>query len=113
MYGDLVRRARQLKELSQTELAELSGVAQPNLSAIEHDRRVPTAETLHRLLSACGFALIADDGHDRLVLPWPDSGPESTATEAETIAADTPIVERVRALTAALEASDAIVRARA
>lgn len=38
--------------LSQTRLAELSGISQPNISAIEAGRRAPRPETLSRLIAA-------------------------------------------------------------
>lgn len=47
--------------LSQSALAELAGIPQPNLSAYERDRRCPSAETLNRLVMACGYQLAATD----------------------------------------------------
>jgi uncharacterized protein len=40
--------------ISQTKLAQLSGVSQPNISAYEAGRRVPRPETLARILGALG-----------------------------------------------------------
>lgn len=51
--GDAVRIARELQELSQTQLAVLSGIAQPTISGIEKDRvtlGVERAEKLARAL---------------------------------------------------------------
>lgn len=53
----LVRRARQLAGLSQSELARRSGVAAPTISAYEAGRRDPTVTSLLRLLDAAGFDL--------------------------------------------------------
>lgn len=66
MYGAFVRAVRTERGMSQDELAAVSGVSQPNLSAIENDRRVPSADTLNRIVVACGFELAAVAG-DRAV----------------------------------------------
>ena len=113
MYGDLVRRARTARGMGQTELAVVSGIAQPNISAIERDRRVPTSDTLHRLLAACGFTLVAEGSAMTLVVPDPDGPPGwSSPGEPPSITPDTPMSDRVRAMNAVLDASEAIVRGR-
>ncbi|EMY34152.1 DNA-binding protein [Arthrobacter crystallopoietes BAB-32] len=43
---------REALGLTQTELADISGVSQPNISAYESGRRKPRPETLERLLKA-------------------------------------------------------------
>lgn len=55
--GELLRRVRIEKGLTQTELARRAGTSQPVVSAYEHDRRDPTFCTLHRLLAAAGAQL--------------------------------------------------------
>lgn len=55
MDGDAaerVRSARTRAGLSQRQLAERSGVQQPNIAAIESGRSQPTASTLEKLLTA-------------------------------------------------------------
>jgi uncharacterized protein len=47
-----LRRARVAANLSQKELAGRSGTSQPTLSAYERGKKVPTAETIRRLLEA-------------------------------------------------------------
>lgn len=47
--GDSLRQQRQAAGLTQRELAELSGVPQPNIAAYESGRRTPAASTLERL----------------------------------------------------------------
>lgn len=47
-----VRALREAAGLSQRELANLSGVAQPNIAACESDRRVPSPKMLDRLQAA-------------------------------------------------------------
>ena len=62
--GQSVRILRELQGLSQNELARLSGIAQPTLSAIEHDRvslGVERAKALARALK-CHPAVILFPG---------------------------------------------------
>jgi transcriptional regulator with XRE-family HTH domain len=47
-----LKRLRLQRGLTQIRLAELSGIAQPNLAAMEQARRQPTLATLHRLAEA-------------------------------------------------------------
>ena len=97
--------------MSQKDLAASSGVAQSNISAIEHGRRVPTAETLQRLVEGCGFNLVARAGAHTIVVPSPEDE-AGAPPEPPTIGPDAPVAQRVRALVAALDAAEAIVRAR-
>lgn len=69
MVGQLVRQARESRGLTQRKLAEASGVDQPNISAIENDRRQPSAETLVELLAGCGYELVAVCGRQVIRLP--------------------------------------------
>ena len=62
MYGAFIASVRRSRGLTQAQLAEVSGVQQSNISAIEQDRRQPSAATLHRLVHACGFELLASAG---------------------------------------------------
>ena len=71
--GESVRILRQLQELSQNELAALTGIPQSTISAIEHDRvklGVERAKVLARALR-CHPAV--------LVFPGWDVGVESAA----------------------------------
>lgn len=52
-----VNQARRAAGLSQRELARRSGVAQSAIARIERGQQVPRADTLDRLLQACGFEL--------------------------------------------------------
>jgi transcriptional regulator with XRE-family HTH domain len=111
MYGDLVRRARRARGLTQSELAANAGVEQANISAIENERRLPSAATLHRLLHACGFELVASAGRHQVACGPPqgdDDGPAPSCDEPTDLTIDT----RRRQLVAALDAAEAIVRAR-
>lgn len=53
----LLKRARQLAGLTQSQLAERAGVAAPTVSAYETGRRDPTVTSLVRLLDAAGVDL--------------------------------------------------------
>jgi uncharacterized protein len=53
----VLREARDHAGLSQTDLGERTGIAQPNISAYESGRRTPTVRTLVALLDACDVEL--------------------------------------------------------
>lgn len=53
----VLREARTHAGLSQTELSERTGIAQPNISVYESGRRTPTLRTLVALLDACDVEL--------------------------------------------------------
>ena len=64
--GESVRILRELQELSQNELAELTGIPQSTISAIENDRvslGVERAKTLARALK-CHPAVLVFPGWD-------------------------------------------------
>lgn len=74
MIGDFLRDIRSSRGLTQNQLAEVAGLSQPNLSAYETGRRVPTAETLNRIVVACGYLLTATAGDRSVVCPLPRVG---------------------------------------
>jgi predicted transcriptional regulator len=53
----VLREARLKAGLTQRELAQLAGVAQPAIARIESAKVVPRIDTLDRLLRACGWSL--------------------------------------------------------
>ncbi len=55
--GERVRSIRTRKKLSQNELARLANIWQPDLSDLENGRRVPTLETLFRVVKALGITM--------------------------------------------------------
>jgi transcriptional regulator with XRE-family HTH domain len=116
VYGTFVRAAREARGLTQHELAATSGVGQSNISAIENGRRIPSADTLNRLLVACGFELAATAGHLTIYCPLPNEDPWPGAVagdppdEHPTLAAGASAEERARVLTAVLDAVDATRR---
>lgn len=109
MYGHVVRAARVSRGLTQDELAEISGVDQPNISAIENDRRQPSAATLHQLLLACGYRVVAEAG-DRIIR-FP-AAPDDIAFAHVEREPDLSDADRLRVMTAVLEAAEATVRSR-
>lgn len=52
-----VNQARRAAGLSQRELSLRAGVPQSAIARIERGQQVPRADTLERLLKACGFEL--------------------------------------------------------
>lgn len=58
--AELLRTARTLARLSQTELAHLAGVSQSVISAYESGRRQPSLPTLNRLIDATGHDLVSE-----------------------------------------------------
>ena len=73
MYGAFIRQARVSRDLTQVELARIVGIEQPNLSAYENERQMPSADVLNRILVGCGYILEATAGEKRLVCPLPGS----------------------------------------
>lgn len=114
MIGSFIREIRRSRRMSQRQLAEVSGVDQPNLSAYENGRRVPTADTLNRLVVSCGYRLAAVAGDEAIRCDLPQVGwfpdedrpprlPDDPADEPPVVTPDTPMEERVRVLRAVLD----------
>jgi transcriptional regulator with XRE-family HTH domain len=106
------------RRMSQAQLAEATGIDQPNLSAYERGRRHPTADTLNRILVACGYELAATDGTRQIFCPLPVAGwypdedlpppdPGDPGDESPILSPGTPLSERVRTIVAVLELADA------
>lgn len=75
-----VDQARRAAGLSQRELSRRTGVPQSAIARIERGLQVPRADTLERLLKACGFELrlgpVRGGGVDRSqVDEWLDLSP--------------------------------------
>lgn len=118
VYGDFLRSVRTSRGLSQADLAAVAGIDQPNLSAYERDRRVPTIDTLNRILVACGYQLAAVAGPAVVPCPLPRAGwfpdeddppalPGDPVDAPPLVTAATPLDERVALLTAVLELVEA------
>lgn len=109
MYGSFLRQVRTSRHLTQAQLAEISGISQPNLSAYENDRRAPSLEAANRILVSCGYQLVADGGSRQVGCPLPKVGwfpdedlpprlPDDPDDEPPVIDRDTPMDVRVRAI---------------
>lgn len=92
----LLRLARKRADLTQRELADRSGVAQPAIARIESGRASPRAATAERLLAACGFRLTIEprrgEGVDRTAIRellelTPDARARLAAEEANRVSA--------------------------
>lgn len=118
VYGTFLRTVRQSRQLSQRQLAELSGIRQANISAIENGRRMPTADTLNRLLVACGYGLVAAAGRRVIGCPLPSAGwfpdvnlpplPDDPPDYPAVIPTSTTDVARACVVAAVLDAVDAV-----
>src|ERR1700737_2864293 len=71
MYGAFIKQVRVSRGLTQVELARTVGIEQPNLSAYENDRQMPSADVLNRILVGCGYLLEATAGGRRIVCSLP------------------------------------------
>lgn len=58
LSSKLIKEARTAAGLTQSELARRAGTSQPTVAAYESGEKVPTVETLERLLHAAGLRLI-------------------------------------------------------
>ena len=58
--ASLITSARSEAGLSLRELAAVAGTSHSTLSAYEHGTKVPTVDTLDRIVSAAGFAVDVD-----------------------------------------------------
>ncbi len=71
-YGVFIKAVRRSAGLSQIQLAEIIGVDQPNMSAYENDRQLPSVDMLNRIVVGCGYLLEAVAGERRFACPLPD-----------------------------------------
>lgn len=56
-FGQILRRIRTEKDLTQEELADKSGVAQDKISKLENNNHNPTLDTVFRLLGALNYEI--------------------------------------------------------
>ena len=116
MVGAFLCAVRNSRGLSQQALAEISGISQPNISAIERDRRRPSADTLNRLVVSCGYQLAAVAGDQVVACPLPRAGwfpdedlparlPGDPPAEDPVVTPSTPEALRARIVTDVLDAA--------
>jgi len=95
--------------MTQAQLAETTGISQPNLSAYENSRREPTLDVLNRIVVACGYQLVAEAGAKQIPVPLPRVGwfpledlpprlPDDPPDEPSTMPWDTPTNVRIAAI---------------
>jgi transcriptional regulator with XRE-family HTH domain len=73
-YGRFIRDVRRSSGLTQAQVAATTGISQPNLSAYETGRRMPSIDALNRIIVACGFQLVAEAGSRSVRCPLPAAG---------------------------------------
>src|ERR1700756_2061695 len=102
--GEIIRRQRELAELSMRRFAELAGISNPYLSQIERGLRAPSDQVLEAI--ARTLKLSADTLYKRAGMPPPG---EQSAQNAvlDAIAADPQLTARQRS--ALREVYDAFV----
>lgn len=119
MYGTFLRQVRTSRGMTQAQLSENVGISQPNLSAYENDRRMPSLDIANRILVACGYGLVADGGSRQIDAPLPKAGwfpdedfpprlPDDPDDEDPTIDAFTSSGERASLFVTMVELADAI-----
>jgi transcriptional regulator with XRE-family HTH domain len=67
--ADLIKDARTRAGISQRELADRAGTSQATVSAYESGRKVPSVDTLARLLAAMGARLAVEPAEGTAVAP--------------------------------------------
>ena len=55
LVGEIIRRQRELAELSMRQVAAMAGISNPYLSQIEHGLRAPSAEVLDTIAATLGI----------------------------------------------------------
>ena len=69
VVGEIIRRQRELAELSMRQVAAMAGISNPYLSQIEHGLRAPSADVLDTIAATLGIPTEAlragarDDDH--------------------------------------------------
>ncbi len=56
LVGELIRRQRELAELSMRQVAAMAGISNPYLSQIEHGLRAPSADVLETIATTLGVS---------------------------------------------------------
>jgi transcriptional regulator with XRE-family HTH domain len=67
--ADLIKEARKRADISQRDLASRAGTSQATVSAYESGRKVPSVDTLARLLAAMGARLALEPAAGAPVAP--------------------------------------------
>ena len=91
--GEIIRRQRELAELSMRQFAELAGISNPYLSQIERGLRAPSQHVLDSIAKA--LSLSADALYEQAGMAPPGSEPEDNAV-LDAIAVDPLLTPRQR-----------------
>jgi len=90
--GEIIRRQRELAELSMRQFADLAGISNPYLSQIERGLRAPSEQVLESiartlqlsvdaLYEQAGMSRPSDEAHDSAVLDAINADPRLTARQ--------------------------------
>ena len=104
LVGELIRRQRELAELSMRQVAAMAGISNPYLSQIEHGLRAPSADVLETIAATLGVpaemlrARTNDDDHGSEDNPdhEEDHEPGEHASLIAAISADSGLTARQR-----------------
>lgn len=110
--GTLIRAIRESRDLSQTELAALAGISQPNLSAYEHCARTPSVRTLCNIAESCGYELAVTDGRTTIPIPPEEDDGVYRTRESPAVPMNASPEARGRALIEALDLAELIAKSR-
>jgi transcriptional regulator with XRE-family HTH domain len=91
LVGDLIRRQRELAELSMRQVAAMAGISNPYLSQIEHGLRAPSADVLNTIAATLGIPTEAlrprTTDHDHEPVDDPDHEEEQPPDERTSLVA--------------------------
>ena len=93
LVGELIRRQRELAELSMRQVAAMAGISNPYLSQIEHGLRAPSADVLEGIAATLGVSADllrrprSDDDHSPADEDDHDAEPQQPGEHAVIIAA--------------------------
>ncbi len=91
--GEIIRRQRELAEMSMRQFAELAGISNPYLSQIERGLRAPSEQVLESIADA--LKVSSDGLYEQAGMPVPGSEPEENAV-LDAIRADPRLTARQR-----------------
>src|SRR5437764_6299374 len=92
--GEIIRRQRELAELSMRQFADLAGISNPYLSQIERGLRAPSEQVLDGIAKA--LKISSDALYEQAGMPPPGQEDEENAV-LDAIGADTRLTTRQRA----------------
>jgi transcriptional regulator with XRE-family HTH domain len=103
--GEIIRRQRELADLSMRQFAELAGISNPYLSQIERGLRAPSAQVLEGIADA--LKVSSEALYEQAGVPAPGSEEPADSAVLDAIAADERLTARQR--TALREVYEAFV----